>query len=229
VFARCQPGDGVCAIWIMRSNGTAKRAITPFKEGTREAVDFDIAVSPDGHRVAYTAFGQHGVAARIHIVDMTGANNHAVGPPALEAAQSDWSPNGARIVFTSNIVRLNDNLYTMAPDGSDLVQLTTARYPHGNYAAAFSPEGNQIAFFSDRHYPDLCCEDLFIMNADGSGQHLVPTGLTGGFEPAWGTSPVLPATTPSRITHPAAEPGSASMAREAPCRGLPEILARALC
>jgi Tol biopolymer transport system component len=30
VFSRCSPGDGLCAIWIMRSNGTHKRRVIPF-------------------------------------------------------------------------------------------------------------------------------------------------------------------------------------------------------
>ena len=45
VFARCLH---VCAIYSVRVDGTDLRALTRFKEGINEAVDFDPSVSPDG-------------------------------------------------------------------------------------------------------------------------------------------------------------------------------------
>lgn len=39
VFARCKPNGGVCAIWIMRADGTDKQPITPYKEGANSDSD----------------------------------------------------------------------------------------------------------------------------------------------------------------------------------------------
>jgi Tol biopolymer transport system component len=189
VFSRCKPNNGVCAIWIMRADGTDKQPITPFKEGTREAVDFDPSVSPDGHQVAYTAFGQSGITAQVRVVSVNGTGNHAVSPPAIEAGRPDWSPDGTRITFTSNRPGIHSNVYTMAADGSDITKLTHTAYPNNSFASAYSPDGRRIAFSNDRRYPDLCCEDLFVMNADGSQQHLVHTGLQGILDVAWGPAP----------------------------------------
>jgi Tol biopolymer transport system component len=189
VFSRCKPNNGVCAIWIMRVDGTDKQPITPFKEGSREAVDFDPSVSPDGHRVAYTAFGQNGITAQVRVVRVDGTGNHAVSPPAVEAGHPGWSPDGTRITFTSNRPGIHSNVYTMAADGSDITRLTHTAYPNNSFASVYSPDGGQIAYSSDRRYPDLCCVDLFVMNADGSHQHLVHTGLQGILDVAWGPAP----------------------------------------
>jgi Tol biopolymer transport system component len=189
VFSRCKPNNGVCAIWIMRVDGTNKQAITPFKEGPKEAIDFDPSVSPDGRRVAYNAFGQNGITVQVRVVRLDGTGNHAVSPPAIEAGHPDWSPDGTRITFTSNRPGIHSNIYTMEADGADITKLTNAVFPHNNFGSVYSPDGDQIAFSSDRRYPDFCCVDLFIMNADGSHPHLVQTGLQGVVDAAWGPAP----------------------------------------
>ena len=57
------------------------------------------------------------------------------------------------------------------PTFSDLHQLT-----HGgqNAEAYWSPDGKRLIFMSTR--PPYGCDQIFIMNADGSDQHLVSTG-----------------------------------------------------
>jgi Tol biopolymer transport system component len=186
VFTRCQPGDGVCAIWIMRADGTDKQPITPYKVGTHEASDFEPSVSPDGTRVAYTAFDQHGITAQIRVVRLDGTGNHAVSPPAIEAGHPGWSPDGTRITFSSNRPGIHSNVYTMAANGTDIVQLTDTRYPNNSFGSVYSPTGSRIAFSSDRRYPDLCCSELFVMDADGSHEHMLHVGLQGVVDVAWG-------------------------------------------
>ena len=186
VFSRCLPNNGVCAIWIMRADGTGKQPITPYLVGPHEANQFDPSVSPDGQRVVYTAFGQNGITAQLRMVRLDGTGNHAISPPALEAGHPDWSPDGTRISFTSNRPGIHSNIYTMAADGTDIIQLTSTGYPNNSFSSVYSPDGSQIALSSDRRYPDLCCTDLFVMNADGSHQHLVHVGLPGIVDVAWG-------------------------------------------
>lgn len=61
-------------------------------------------------------------------------------------AQPSWSPNGKRIVIQSYRSG-NFHLWTVAPDGSDLKQLTTGFADHRE--PAFSPDGRSIIFSSD--------------------------------------------------------------------------------
>jgi TolB protein len=195
VFTRCQPDDGVCAIWKMRADGTHKQALTPYVHGPDdEAIDFDVSISPDGKRIVFTRFASGGFAARVFVMCIDGSHVHAITPPRLEGGHADWSPSGHRIVFNSNVPRNGSSLFTMKPDGSHIHRLTPDRFPHNDALPSYSPQGNRIAFISDRNYPDACCTDLFAIKPDGSGDHMIDTGLSeaGILYSAWGTAPLLP-------------------------------------
>jgi len=91
----------------------------------------------------------------------------------------DWAPNGGPIVYQSKegphweIFRIN-------PDGSGVVALTRPvttlvdELP-SNVAPAFSPDGQQIVFLSNRRDDnDAGPWRLWVMNADGSNQRPLP-------------------------------------------------------
>lgn len=101
-----------------------------------------------------------------------------------------FSPDGSKLAVT---YKQNDHweVHVLNPDGSNEVRLTetpltvivdqqlagqTARQ-WNNAAPAWSPDGSQIAFVSDRNGP----YELWVMNADGSNPHLlVPASALGG-------------------------------------------------
>jgi len=108
------------------------------------------------------------------------------------------SPNGKKIVFTS----LKDgdlDIYTMNVDGTDVKRLTTAVGYDGG--AWWSPDGKRIVYRAHHPkdaaeiaaYKDLLAQglirpskvELYVMNADGSGNRQV-TALGGAnFGPSW--------------------------------------------
>jgi Tol biopolymer transport system component len=101
---------------------------------------------------------------------------------AAIAALSWAAPAGAatngRIAFTSN--RDGDaEIYSMKPDGTDVVQLTnnTTNDDH----PAWSADGARIAFDSDR----TGTSQIWVMNADGSGQTQVTADPEGDTDPTW--------------------------------------------
>lgn len=187
VFSRCKPDDGVCAIWAMAGNGSHKRALTPFREGEDETVDFYPSVSPDGARVAFGRFFADGFLARVFVMSINGRNPHAVTRPVLEGCSPDWSPDGRRVLFFSNCARPNNQIYVVRPNGEGLKQLTDPPYPQNDFSGSFAPEGDKIAFSTDRGHPDFCCTDLAVMNADGTGLRKISLpGLPGAIDPVWG-------------------------------------------
>jgi len=81
-----------------------------------------------------------------------------------------------KIVFSSN--RDGDyDIYSMDPDGSNVVQLTNS--PGSDINPAISPDGTRIAY----NRPSAVEEyDTWLMIADGSDQHLLAVAVK---EPAW--------------------------------------------
>lgn len=109
--------------------------------------------SPDGSSLLYSAFIAPGPNTEVFVLDADGGT-----PQNLTSNPSDdwfpqWSPDGNRIVFTSNrnMPRLYwgwGDIFVMDADGSNLTQLTQsdARYR----APSFAPDGTAIAYVSDR-------------------------------------------------------------------------------
>lgn len=78
-----------------------------------------------------------------------------------------WSPDGSQIAFVSNRDAGEEggqSIYVMNAEGSDVRRLT---FNHWSNWPAWSHDGSQITYSSD--------DDIFILNADGSGQ---PVNLT---------------------------------------------------
>jgi Tol biopolymer transport system component len=107
-----------------------------------------------------------------------------------------WAPGGSRIAFDTdradpdpNDSRAINDVFTMNPDGTDLVDLT---HSIGFSAdAAYSPDGGQIAFDSDRgDYPAK--QGIYTMNAaDGANVRRVtrlPASATNDLAPRFSPS-----------------------------------------
>ena len=220
VFSRCV--GGACAIYSIRVDGTHHRALTRLHASVN---DLRASVSPDGRQIAFARFGAHGIIGQVYVMNANGSGAHAVTPPALQGHAPNWSPTGKLITFTSNSDRPGSNIYVMHPDGTGIRRLTHIPFPRDSFQSAYAPQGDRIAFATDRRYPDFCCNDLFVMRSNGTRETLVHTGLTGVLNPAWGTAPLLTTTAsaPPAILNPISSTGS-RRADGIWCRALPEVL-----
>jgi Tol biopolymer transport system component len=219
VFSRCIMGDH-CAIYSIRVNGTHRRALTPL----RAITDTQPSVSPDGRQIAFTRFGARGITGQVYVMRADGSGAHPVTPPVLQGSGPRWSPTGKLITFTSNCCRPGSNIYVMHPDGTGIRRLTNTPFPHNSFQSAYAPQGDRIAFASDRRYPDFCCNDLFVMRSNGTRETLVRTGLTGVLAPAWGTAPLAKATSGAPAIPRAPSSGVIRRADGRWCRALPQVL-----
>lgn len=129
--------------------------------------------SPDGQQFVYD--GVQGLT--IQTVD--GEVSWQITQDARDTGPV-WSPNGKRIVFTR---KQHDHweVYAVNADGSNLRRLTTtpARAddtPANSAAPAWSPDGQHIAFFTDRSGQ----WEIWVMNADGSDQKPMFSGELAG-------------------------------------------------
>lgn len=92
----------------------------------------------------------------------------------------DWSPNGQRILFTRKVDDVNYDIFTMRPDGSDLLRVTSHRSGDGH--AVWSHDGrilwngSRYGFRDEAALYDNTFQQygqILIMNADGSGKRML--------------------------------------------------------
>ena len=98
-----------------------------------------------------------------------------------------WSPDGRKIAFMSQRDG-NSEVYVMNADGSGQRNLT--RSPRYEGGPAWSPDGRKIAFASGSRScraGEGCAgnTDVYVMNADGSGQRRLTRAPRDDFVPAW--------------------------------------------
>ncbi len=108
-----------------------------------------------------------------------GSGRSAVTDWPAGGLATSWSRDGSRLAIQLDRRDLNLEIYTIAPDGTDLTRLTRDLAPDG--LPAFSPDGSRIAF--TRGSPST--SDVYLVGSDGAGE----TRLTelDGFEnsPTW--------------------------------------------
>jgi Tol biopolymer transport system component len=187
LFVNCEGGDCDGGIGSVRLDGSRLHLVTPNSHSSYNLAD----QSPDGSRMTYMRWHVDGVKMGIYVSDADGSNEQRVSPPLLQGWLPDWSPTGDRIVFASQVFfdRPSPVLYSVQPDGTGLQQLTTPGFPHADWAPAYSPDGTMLVFNSDRGYDDLCCGDLYTMDADGGPASAIPLPFD-AYDPRWGTAPL---------------------------------------
>ena len=98
-----------------------------------------------------------------------------------------WSPDGSTIVFTEERLQPTGAIWTINPDGTNLTKVFED--PEGRFARApvWSPDGSRIMFYlhpiSDNFQHDT--NEIYVINADGSGFTLVIGGPTYKFVTEW--------------------------------------------
>jgi TolB protein len=176
-------------VYVMNADGSGQRNLTH----TPKAGESDPAWSPDGHHIAFSRLAGPPWVVRIVVMNADGSGKHAVtqklhkiGDALWTGATVGWSPDGRRIAFDDH-----DAIYVVNADGSELRRLAQ------NAAfQSWSPDGRKLIFVRLRHPkcrpardtpPPPSCQaaDLWVMNADGSGQRNLTRDGRGGGAATW--------------------------------------------
>jgi Tol biopolymer transport system component len=157
-------------IWTMSAFGADKRRIV------RKAEPWHEHHSPTWHgdRIVYSSirvsfFNAELYQAPAKRLTFTKGSDGVLGDDGMP----DFSPDGRRIVFTSNRDQQGE-IYVMNANGTGQKRLT--RRPGDDWAPAFSPDGRKIAF---TQLPGT----IWTMNADGTGLRKLSSGTDADWRP----------------------------------------------
>jgi TolB protein len=153
-------------VWVINTDGSGRRQVSP--DG--EAADGAPTWSPDGTRLAFTRAG----VLQVINTDGTGLSSLGNADPASEP---DWSPDGTRIAYASP-----DGIMIRNADGSNPGTVTTTA---GDSHPRWSPESGRLVF---ARVVDGKSQ-LFVINANGTGETRVSTGVGAESAPSWSPVP----------------------------------------
>jgi TolB protein len=115
----------------------------------------------------------------IYIADYDGANTRRVTVSRVINTNPAWSPDGRSLAYTSWLTGFPDVLVSHLYEGR-MSRPADGTFDNQNFLPAFSPDGTQVAFNSNRDDSS----DIYVVNVDGTG---VVRRLTN--HPAIDTSP----------------------------------------
>lgn len=163
------------ALWVMQYDGSAPQQVTALASDTAHP-----SWSPDGTRIAYTAWTDQTTGDDIWIHDVTTNSSTAIPATTDHERMPDWSPDGSRIVFVRGWI--TSELWSMRPDGTDLVQITNLG---ANVSGpSWSPDGSTIVFAAYLNGRN----DLHVIHPDGTGLLQITDSSTipdSVMEPQW--------------------------------------------
>lgn len=177
--------------------------------------------SPDGTRIAFTRNDKEADVCVMTV--QTATVSCLTGDTGDLAYQPDWSPDGSKLAFVMDPfvikgqkVESNPEIWVMNADGGGRTRLTNS--PLSESQPAWAPDGSKIAFTRRHLSSDVVADDqsgdgeIWVMNADGSGQKNLTNHPDNDRDPSWqplGVGTVSPPAFTGEISVPRALPVSA--------------------
>jgi Tol biopolymer transport system component len=155
-------------VWVMNADGSGKRNLTPNRGWNSPG-----GWSPDGRKIVFSSNRDGNNELYVMNADGSGQRNLLPSPSSQEYA-GGWSRDGKTILFVTDRDG-NNEIYAMNADGTDPRNLTRHPLNDGRDGGfAWSPDGRTIVFATNRDRvrgrDGKVSTELWVMNADGSGQ-----------------------------------------------------------
>ncbi len=138
-------------------------------DGARE---LDPDVSPDR---SWIVFSRSGCCWELYLVRSSGGTVRPLVVMTGDSVKPRWAPDGSAIVFAHKTSG-NWEIWKVNPDGSGATRLTNN--PAVDTYPVWSPDATRIRWIRSG-------DELWEMNADGTNQHRVRTGISGSLD-WWG-------------------------------------------
>lgn len=164
--------------------------------------------SPDGKRFVFARFVQEGEPPiGLFVVKTDGSHLRRITPPGMIlSSPGDWSPQGNRVLFARRVsADVLSSLWVVRSDGSELREIQLDAEPacggpisdpasRGCIHPRWSPDGKKIVFslWTRAAKGDGEVENVYTVNADGTGLTQITHGGDSDGTPDWGTHPPIP-------------------------------------
>lgn len=161
--------------------------------------------SPNGKRFVFARFDQNGDPVGLYVVKTNGSHLRPITPSGtIVSSAGDWSPQGNAIVFARRVrAGMRNSLWVVHSDGSGLREIRLQAQPacggliadpnsRGCIHPRWSPDGKKIIFSIFRENAAGEVENVYTVNADGTGLTQITHGGAADGTPDWGTHPLIP-------------------------------------
>jgi Tol biopolymer transport system component len=178
----------LCAALFNLPGAEAGRAASPAASRAQESAAQAVAPPKVNGKIAFTSGrGTEGLDVYVMNPDGTGLARLTDGKSYNDGPA--WSPDGRTLAFVSNRDGRAFHVYLMNADGREVRQLTNGTEDDGT--PAWSPDGTKIVFA--RGFAACIAvvgqpcpgPDLFVINADGTGERQLTSGRVGDAYPSW--------------------------------------------
>jgi TolB protein len=164
--------SGIGDIFVIDVDDGSLRKVVAAGRGCRGSYP---AWSPDGRSIAFTRSGSCKGGIFVMALGRRGGDGTLL--TSGRHLQPAWSPDGSMIAFSTGaggggqiaVVQVSTRYETVLTEETD------------NYSPSWSPDGEQIVFGSNR----TGHQNIWVMNADGSGELPVTIGRGLDIAPAW--------------------------------------------